>query len=101
MGFPRQEYWSVFPCPPPGDLPDPGTEPMSLMSPALACGFVTTGPPGKPKLNITYALFFYNFITILWMIIDSLGTISKVESRTIKIKENIKRIRRVTHGAIK
>ena len=30
MGFSRQEYWSELPCPPPGDLPDPGTEPMSL-----------------------------------------------------------------------
>ena len=45
MGFSRQEYWSGLPCPPPGDLPDtsdPGTEPMSLMSPALAGGFFTT-----------------------------------------------------------
>ena len=39
MGFSRQEYWSGLPCPPPGDLPDPGIEPMSLMSPALAGGF--------------------------------------------------------------
>ena len=29
MGFPRQEYWSGFPFPSPGDLPDPGTEPTS------------------------------------------------------------------------
>ena len=29
MGFPRQEHWSGLPCPPPGDLPDPGTEPAS------------------------------------------------------------------------
>ena len=36
LGFSRQEYWSGLPCPPPGDLPDPGTEPMSLMYPALA-----------------------------------------------------------------
>ena len=35
MGFPRQEYWSVLPFPPPGDLPDPGIEPSSLVSPAL------------------------------------------------------------------
>ena len=35
MGFPRQEYWSGLPCPPPGDLPDPGIKPASLMSPAL------------------------------------------------------------------
>ena len=30
MGFSRQEYWSGSPCPPPGDLPNPGTEPRSL-----------------------------------------------------------------------
>ena len=41
MGFSRQEYWSGFPCPPPGDLPDPGIEPMSLMSLALAGRFFT------------------------------------------------------------
>ena len=43
MGFSRQEYWSGLPCPPPGDLPDSGKEPTSLMSPALAGGFFTTG----------------------------------------------------------
>jgi len=35
MEFFRQEYWSGLPCPPPGDLPDPGIEPESLLSPAL------------------------------------------------------------------
>ena len=49
MGFPRQEYWSGLPFPPPGDLPDPGIEPASLVSPALAGGFVMTAPPGKPR----------------------------------------------------
>ena len=39
MGFFKQEYWSELPCPPPGDLPDPGIEPTSLMSPALPGGF--------------------------------------------------------------
>ena len=41
MGFSRQEYWSGLPCPPPRDLPDPGIEPGSLPSPALAGGFFT------------------------------------------------------------
>ena len=41
MRFSRQEYWSGLPCPPPGDLPDPGMEPTSLMSPELAGGFFT------------------------------------------------------------
>ena len=42
MGFSRQDYWSGLLCPPPGDLPDPGMDPMSLMSLALAGGFFTT-----------------------------------------------------------
>ena len=36
MGLPRQEYWSGLPFPPPGGLPDPGTEPASPAPPALA-----------------------------------------------------------------
>ena len=42
MGFSRQEYQSGLPCPPPGDLPDPGIEPAFLTSPALASGLFTT-----------------------------------------------------------
>ena len=42
MGFSRQEYWSGLPFPPPGDLPDSGIEPVSLVSPVLAGGFFTT-----------------------------------------------------------
>ena len=41
--FSRQESWSGLPCPPPGDLPNPGIEPASLMSPALAGEVFTTG----------------------------------------------------------
>ena len=48
MGFSRQEYWSGLPCPPSGDLPDPGIEPASLASPALVGRFFTTEPPRKP-----------------------------------------------------
>ena len=40
--FSRQEYWSGLLCPPPGDLPDPGIEPASLMSPTLAHQFFLT-----------------------------------------------------------
>ena len=45
MGFSRQESWSGLPFLTPVDLPNPGIEPMS---PALAGGFFTTEPPGKP-----------------------------------------------------
>ena len=44
-GFSRQEYWSGLPCPPPGDLPNTGTEPMS---PALQMDSLLSEPPGKP-----------------------------------------------------
>ena len=42
MGFSTQEYWSGLPRSPPGNLPNPGIEPSSLMSPALAGRFFTT-----------------------------------------------------------
>ena len=48
MEFFRQEYWSGFLFSTPGDLPDPGIEPVSLTFPALAGRFFTTVPPGKP-----------------------------------------------------
>ena len=51
MEFSKQEYQSGLPYPPPGDLPDPGIEPVSLMSPALAGGFFTTCTPGKIELS--------------------------------------------------
>ena len=44
MGFSKQEYWSELPFPSPGDLPDPGIEPTSLASPALAGELFTTVP---------------------------------------------------------
>ena len=47
MEYPRQEYWSGLPLPPPGDLLHLGTKPPSLASPALAGRFLTTVPPGK------------------------------------------------------
>ena len=40
MEFSRQEYWSGLPCPMPGDLPNPGSEPSSLAD--LTGGFLTT-----------------------------------------------------------
>ena len=43
--FSRQEYWSGLLCPPPGDLPNPGTEPRS---PTLQVDSLPSEPPGKP-----------------------------------------------------
>ena len=46
-GFSRQEYWSRLPCPPPGDLPNPGTE---SRSPALQVDSLPDEPQGSPRL---------------------------------------------------
>ena len=48
MRFTRQECCSGLPFPPPGDLPDPGIEPASLMPPELA-GSLPLEPPGRPS----------------------------------------------------
>ena len=61
MGFPRQEYWSRLPCPPPGDLPHPGIKPKA---PALAGGFFTNEPHEKPSFLSTNRNF-YKFEIIL------------------------------------
>ena len=70
MGFSRQEYWSGLPCPSPGDLPDPGIEPASLVSLALQIDSLPTEPPGKSKLRQYFHLirifkiFYYKILTI-------------------------------------
>ena len=51
MGLSQQEYWSELLFPSPGDLPNPRTEPMTSVAPALSSGFFTTEPPGKPPGN--------------------------------------------------
>jgi len=70
MGFSRQQYWSGLPCPPPGALPDPGIEPVSLMSPALAGRFFTTSTTWEAqhaviicKPDLHFFLFFYLVIS--------------------------------------
>ena len=47
MGISRQEHWSGLLCPLPGDLPDPGIEPTSPVSPALQADSLPTEPPGS------------------------------------------------------
>ena len=57
MGFSRQEYWSGLPFSPSGNLSDPGFEPKSPTSPALAGGIFTTEPPGSP-VQLVYSFSF-------------------------------------------
>ena len=54
MGFSRQESWDGLPFSTPGDLPNPGIEPKP---PALAGGFFTTKPPGKPVVYYAFLLW--------------------------------------------
>ena len=85
MWISRQEYWSGLPFPSPGDLPDPGIEPESLVSPALAGGFFTTEPPGKPPLseglcsNIWVKIFL--FLTCLSTSKEILSVLAKVSRK--------------------
>ena len=53
--WPSQEYWNWFPFPPSGDLPDSGIEPAS---PALAVGFFTAVPHGKPGHQVYFSICF-------------------------------------------
>ena len=55
MGFSRQEYWSEFPCPPSGDLPNPGIRFMSLMSPVLSGRFLTTRATWEAQVDLGLA----------------------------------------------
>ena len=57
-GILQDEYWSVLPCPSPGDVPNPGTEPTSLISPALAGRFFTT--------STTYEAHLLSILTHKW-----------------------------------
>ena len=73
MGFTRQEYCSGLLCTPPGDLPDPGIEPESLTSPALAYGFFTPSITWKTHSfiiqlqNIWLVLFFFKYMSLLFL----------------------------------
>ena len=57
MGFSRQEYCSGFPCPPPGDLPNPGIELASLPSPAWAGSFFTTSATWEAHSSVSITSF--------------------------------------------
>ena len=58
MAFSRPEYWSGVQCPPLGDLPDPGIEPASLTSPALAGGFFATSAAWEFTFRISGGVTF-------------------------------------------
>ena len=71
MGFSRQEYWSGLPCPPPGTLPNPGSKPTSLTSPALAGGFFATSAAWEAQNTILLSLlgeFICSADNLFWLL---------------------------------
>ena len=59
LRFSRQEYWSGLPFPPQHDLPDPGIEPTSPVSPVLAGRFFIPKPLGKPSYKWNCKIFVF------------------------------------------
>ena len=56
MGFSRQEYWSELTCPPPGDLSNPGIEPMSPVFPSLQADSLPLSHLGSPSIAPYFTL---------------------------------------------
>ena len=67
MGLSRQEYWSGFPCPPPGDLSNPGMEPVSLVSFALQADSLSTAPPEESMLLLLLLQMIKRQYGLLWL----------------------------------
>ena len=96
MGFLRQKYWSGLLFPPPGDLPNPGIEPTSYASPALAGRFFLLAHLGSPHyflsnpkfgLNSKYCCHYYikNLTFREWDFLKaSLFVIEKLEKYSFK-----------------
>ena len=68
MGFSRQEYWRGLPCPPPEDLPSPGIEPTSLLSPLLQVHSLPLSQQGRPRgymYSIVNHVMYYLYVSFL------------------------------------
>ena len=66
VGFSRQECWSRLPCPPPGDLFNPGIKPASFMSPALAGAFFTSGATWEA---LKFPVCMWKSISRVWLFV--------------------------------
>jgi len=90
MEFSRQEHCSGLPCPPPGDLPDPGIEPACSTSSALASGFFPTSAPGKPTFCVHNTLKEIPEWVLVWKWKRKIGGVTRSgHSRQIGIIEPI------------
>ena len=71
IGLSKQEYWSGLPCPPPGDLPDPGTEVTSPRSLASQVDSLPLAPPVEPSIYYTITLrcvYMWMYILLLLLL---------------------------------
>jgi len=69
MGFSRQEYWSGLPCPPIGDLHNPGIEPTSGTSPTLAGKFFIINATWETHLRPTVLFLFFSYFCLLFCVL--------------------------------
>ena len=108
MEFSRQEYWSRWPFPSPGDLPGPGIKPRSS---ALQAGSLMSETPGKPQLTHSRCLIKFSENKekkeedFNWTVKDSYEAI-KVQNRIKDIlrgstgRRNIKEMACLKHGSL-
>ena len=88
MGFSRQEYWSGLPFPSPGNLPNPGIEHASLMSPALAGVFFTTATTSEAlfhdgELNCRFLSFFFFLLILKDVFVPQAFLLSKIHNMSL------------------
>jgi len=77
MVFSSQEYWSGLPFPPPGDLPNPRTEPLPLMSPVLAGRFFTASTTWEARVCVCVCVcILFQFMYICMLVAQSSLTLS-------------------------
>ena len=89
MGFPRQEYWSGLSFPSPGDLPKPGIETASLMSPAFwQAGPLPLAPPGKQHRRIdAFELWCWRrLLRVPWTVRKEINPEYSLEGLILKLK---------------
>jgi len=79
--FSRQEHWSGLSCPPPGDLPNPGKGPASLVSPALLAGSLPL-PLGSPRVftaSQIFILYLSVYVAMLQIVIKVSDLVPETE----------------------
>ena len=92
QGFPKKEYWSRLPCPPPSNLPDPGIEPTSLMSPELSGESFTTSTACEALLEDRFKTHTYTQTTIERLPWSSSGWDSELPVQGSQVRSLVKEL---------